>query len=234
MKPIIGVVEWPYLDKDEDKIYEVMIPIIEWIVRSGGRPIGLFPTNIDNFVDKKILDLNKMSEIELKELRDSITMCDGIIKPGATKIYPHENKIYEYACDENIPYLGICGGMQIMRNHKVPYKSNVKNNSNIIHHSHDEYAHRVGIVPNTKLESIIHRKEIEVNSRHNYHVPDPGLKTIAAYAPDGVIEALEDDSKLFNIGVQWHPELLPENDISSINLFGEFVESAKVYKKHKI
>ena len=65
MKPIIGVVEWPYLDKDEDKIYEVMIPIIEWIVRSGGRPIGLFPTHIDNFVDKKILDLNKMSETKL-------------------------------------------------------------------------------------------------------------------------------------------------------------------------
>ena len=234
MKPLIGIVEWPYLDQDNDKIYEILTPIVEWIVRSGGRPIGLFPTQIDEFVDKRIPDINKMNEIELKEVKETIMMCDGIIKPGATKIYPHENKIYEYAYDENIPYLGICGGMQIMRNHNIQYKPNIKNDSNIIHHKREGYAHTVSIVPDTRLYSIIHLENIEVNSRHNYHIPDAGLKTVTAYASDGVIEALEDDTKLFNIGVQWHPELLPEDDINSINLFGEFIESAKVYKKHKI
>ena len=152
MKPIIGIVEWPYVDKDNDKIYEILIPIVEWIVKSGGRPIGLFPTNIDEFVDKRIPELNEMSEIELKELKETVMMCDGIIKPGATKFYPHENKIYEYAYNENIPYLGICAGMQIMRNHGCEYTPNIKNDSDVIHYSReDDYVHSVNIKQNTKL-----------------------------------------------------------------------------------
>lgn len=29
MKPIIGVIEWPYLDKDGDYIYEIPTQIVE-------------------------------------------------------------------------------------------------------------------------------------------------------------------------------------------------------------
>ena len=53
MKPLIGIVEWPYQDKDGDVIYEILQPIIEWVVRSGGVPIGLFPTQIENYVEKR-------------------------------------------------------------------------------------------------------------------------------------------------------------------------------------
>jgi len=238
MKPIIGIVEWPYLDKDGDKIYEVVNPIVEWVIRCGGRPVGLFPTNIDGFVDKRIPDLNELTEIELRELKEMVTMCDGIIKPGATKMYPHEHKIYQYAYDENIPYLGICAGMQIMRGHNAEYSPNIKNDSNIIHQSKEEYVHKVQIVPNTLLYSILKKDEIMVNSRHNYHIPNAGIKNIAAYAEDGVIEALEDPNKLFHLGVQWHPEDLPIEDENSQIIFGEFIEASKnkskrIMKKYK-
>lgn len=232
MKPLIGIIEWPYLDKDNDKIYEILTPIVEWIIRSGGRPIGLFPTQIESFIDKRIPELNPMTEVEQAELKEMISMCDGVVKPGALRIYPYENKIYEYVSEENIPYLGICAGMQVMRNHQVQYSPNEKNNSLIKHHSAEEYAHKIQIVPNTLLSTILDNKEqILVNSRHNYHVPDRGIKTISAYAEDMVIESLEDSTKLFNLGVQWHPELLPENDINSQAIFGNFIESAKTYKK---
>lgn len=231
MKPIIGIVEWPYIDKDGDKIYEIMIPIVEWIIRSGGRPIGIFPTAIDEYLDKKIPEINEMNRFELAELKQSIQMCDGIIKPGATRIYPHENIIYDMTCELDMPYLGICGGMQIMRNHNTEYAPNVKNDTLIKHHSKEEYAHEVNIVKDSKLHSILNKDSIMVNSRHNFHVPDSGIKRVAAKASDGIIEALEDTKKLFNIGVQWHPELLPADDENSINLFGEFIESAKTYKK---
>lgn len=230
MKPLIGIVEWPYLDKDNDRMYEIMIPIVEWVVRSGGRPIGIFPTQIDNFIDKRIPELNEMTSSELKELKETVMMCDGIIKPGATKIYPHESKIYELAFNEDMPYLGICQGMQVMRNHDVEYIPNERNNES--HPRSDYYAHKVKIVESSKLHSIIGKDEIEVNSKHNFHIPDRGVKKAVAYAEDGVIEALEAPYKLFNIGVQWHPELL--NDENSENLFGEFIESAKTYKKRKI
>lgn len=232
-KPIIGIVEWPYYDKDNDKMYEVMIPIVEWIVRSGGRPIGIFPTQIENFLEKRSQDIEEMTITELKELKESIMMCDAIIKPGATKIYPHESIIYDMVTKEDMPYLGICCGMQIMRNHDIDYIPNERNNSEIVHHSKDVYAHNVNIVENTKLHSILNKDHILVNSRHNFHVVNEGNKIVSAYATDGVIEALEEKNKLFNIGVQWHPELLPPTDENSTNLFGEFVESAKVYKNRK-
>ena len=233
MKPIIGIVEWPYYDKDNDKMYEVMMPLVEWVIRSGGRPIGIFPTQTEKFLDKKNQELEEMNLEELKDLRESLKMCDGIIKPGATRIYPHESIIYDMVSKENIPYLGICAGMQVMRNHCTPYVPNIKNDSDIEHRSNEEYAHRIHIERSTRLRSILDKESIMVNSKHSYHIPDGGVKTIAAYADDDVIEALEDTNKLFNIGVQWHPELLPDTDENSINLFGEFVECAKVYSKMK-
>ena len=129
------------------------------------------------------------------------------------------------------PYLGICAGMQIMKVHQIPYVQNEKNDSFIKHNTKEEYAHTINIVKDTLLSSIINKEQIEVNSRHNYHVPNSGIKKVSAYAEDGIIEALEDPSKLFHLGVQWHPELLPINDESSQALFGNFIEAAKTYKK---
>lgn len=44
-----------------------------------------------------------------------------------------------------------------------------------------------------------------------------------AYSEDGIIEAIEDKTKKFFIGVQWHPETLI-NDKSSNKLFDEFIK----------
>jgi hypothetical protein len=61
MKPIIGVVEWPYTDKDGDLIYEVPNSIIEKISKYGGIPIGIFPTQIEEYQNKKSNDIPKLS-----------------------------------------------------------------------------------------------------------------------------------------------------------------------------
>ena len=46
-----------------------------------------------------------------------------------------------------------------------------------------------------------------MNSRHHQAVKDvaKGFR-VAATAPDGVIEAIEDPAARFCLGVQWHPE----------------------------
>ena len=90
MKPIIGVIEWPYLDKDGDYIYEIPTQIVEWIIRSGGRPLGIFPSNIEQFYDKKLTEIPPLTEIEHKDLVESVSLCDAIIKPGGNKTYNHE------------------------------------------------------------------------------------------------------------------------------------------------
>lgn len=234
MKPIIGIVEWPYLDKDEDVIYEILTPVVEWIVRSGGRPIGIFPSQIEDFVHKRLREIPELSEIEQKELEESVDLCDGIIKPGALKIYGYERKIYEYCYKNDIPYLGICAGMQTMAAYGNAIVENEKNNSEVMHHArNEEYAHKVLLQERSLLRRIIGTEEIMVNSRHNYHITSSGIHIPSALAEDGVIEAIESSDKSFHLGVQWHPELLSKEDINSQIIFGELVEASKGYQKRK-
>lgn len=231
MKPIIGVVEWPYLDKDGDLIYEIKNEIIEWIQRSGGRPMGIFPTQIENFVNTRLRDLPEMTMDEKKDLKETLEICSAIIKPGATKIYSHDRYIYDYCLDKNMPYIGICAGMQTMANSGNTQVENIKNNGFVNHCSDDTYIHDILLKKNTKLQSLLGKDEIKVNSHHNYHIKYPGIHNIAAYSEDLVIEAIENSRADFHFGLQWHPELLPKEDENSQILFGEFVEAARTYKK---
>jgi putative glutamine amidotransferase len=66
-----------------------------------------------------------------------------------------------------------------------------------------------------------------VNSRHHQapKVPGTGL-VVTATAPDGVIEALEDPSLPFCLGVQWHPENFWRTGEFSA-LFEGFVEACR-------
>ena len=125
-KPIIGVVEWPYVDKDGDKIYEVLTPVIESISKAGGRPIGIFPTQVANFQDERLRNIPALTNVEKKDIIDSVEMCDAIIKPGALKLFNFDRFIYGYTLEKNIPYLGICAGMQIMAHHGKEFIQNEK------------------------------------------------------------------------------------------------------------
>jgi putative glutamine amidotransferase len=174
-----------------------------------------------------------MNELEKQNLIETLNLCSAIIKPGALKIYNHERFIYKYTLEKNMPYLGICAGMQVMASHG---KESIENERNIdsSHHSHEQYAHSVKIIKNTKLYDILKEEEIMVNSRHNNHIKDNGIQTISALSNDNIIEAIENSNSDFNIGVQWHPELLPESDQNSVKLFGNLIDSAEKYQKRLV
>ena len=233
MKPNIGIIEWPYKDLDGDTIYEIMLPIVEWVIKAGGNPIGIFPTNIDDFLNKKISEINNLTEIEMLDLKNSLKICDAIIKPGATRIYNHDRVIYNIAYENNIPYLGICAGMQVMANNNNKEIINIKNNSDINHHSKEIYAHEVIINKKSNLYKILKKEIIMVNSRHNYHVGNINDNIVCAKSIDGIIEAIENPNLDFHLGLQWHPELLPKDDENSNIIFSELIEHAKVYKRKK-
>jgi putative glutamine amidotransferase len=72
-----------------------------------------------------------------------------------------------------------------------------------------------------------------VNSRHHQAVKQvaTGFK-VSATAPDGVIEAIEDPSARFCLGVQWHPEnFFRTGEFRS--LFEGFVEEARKVSRGK-
>jgi putative glutamine amidotransferase len=67
---------------------------------------------------------------------------------------------------------------------------------------------------------------LDVNSFHHQAVDalGRGLRAVA-WAPDGVVEAIEATDRPFAIGVQWHGESLQERDDHQ-RLFGAFIAAA--------
>ena len=49
-----------------------------------------------------------------------------------------------------------------------------------------------------------------------------------AVSPDGVIEGIEVPGHPFALGVQWHPELLVDDDPRMLAMFEGLVEAARV------
>lgn len=117
------------------------------------------------------------------------------------------------ALERDMPILGICGGQQLL---------NVALGGSLIQHipdevdaclaheqpnPRDEPGHDVELTAGSKLAAIAGTDRIPVNSAHHQAVKALAPGCIAsAMAADGVIEAIEDPSRKFCIGVQWHPE----------------------------
>jgi putative glutamine amidotransferase len=101
-------------------------------------------------------------------------------------------------------------------------------------------AHPVRIAPGSRLSGLIPRgteSDPLVNSSHHQAIrlPGDGLKVSAVSSDDGVIEAVELDSRQqFVLGVQWHPERTYTQSAFSRAIFAAFVEAAVVWQPRRI
>ncbi len=147
----------------------------------------------------------------------------------------YELELARGAHQAGMPMLSICRGVQLLN---VAFGGTLVQDidSEIdepLKHEQDALrqnalSHRIRIKPNTRLHEIAAGSErIRVNSFHHQSVKDvaDGFD-ITARSEDGVIEAIEDPTHPFCVGVQWHPERLPENDFTR-SIFQHFVEAAR-------
>jgi putative glutamine amidotransferase len=76
--------------------------------------------------------------------------------------------------------------------------------------------------------------QARINSWHHQSVLELGRNLrVTARAPDGVVEAVEwIDSSNWVVGVQWHPERMPEDALAQ-KLFQELVVAARVAQAEK-
>ncbi len=66
--------------------------------------------------------------------------------------------------------------------------------------------HPLQVLPGTHLHAVLGISELEVNTRHIQAVATAGEGyRVAATAPDGVVEAIENESGTV-LGLQFHPE----------------------------
>jgi putative glutamine amidotransferase len=64
-----------------------------------------------------------------------------------------------------------------------------------------------------------------VTSHHRQAISEAGSLAVAARAPDGVIEAIEEPDRRFYVGVQWHPERT-RHEALGVEVFRRLVRSA--------
>jgi putative glutamine amidotransferase len=85
--------------------------------------------------------------------------------------------------------------------------------------------HSVQIKSGTVLSHILQQTEARVSSSHVQAINKIGSGlTVAAQAPDGIVEAIEIAGKKFVIGVQWHPEVMDDDPVA-LRLLQAFINA---------
>ena len=196
-KPIIGIVT-----RLENNMHKINKSLIDNITKCGGLCLGIINEERYSY---EFLDRDKLI------IDNILKICDGFVIPGGSTESYLDKYIIEYATKNNIPILGICLGMQEMSSFLDLEEVSNHNKSN-------RYVHKVNIDKNSLLYKIF-KKDIYVNSRHNYKIKNlNGYKVVGSCLD--VIEAIEKDDNTFNVGVQWHPE-----DIDNEELFDKYVKN---------
>jgi putative glutamine amidotransferase len=91
----------------------------------------------------------------------------------------------------------------------------------------NQTSHAVEIDPGSRLAAVLGDSEIDVNSFHHQAIDRVGDGlVVSARAPDGTIEGVEDPSRPFLIGVQWHAETLVHRPYEAA-LFRSFVDACR-------
>lgn len=204
----------------------------EAVWKAGGLPV--FIPNVPEAVD------------------EYVARCAGIVLTGGGDVDPahytddavHET-VYEIdterdevefaaleaATAREAPVLGVCRGIQVIN---VARRGTLfqdvagealwadKHNNP----DHSPVFHDVIVAPESRLAEIVKTRRIEANSYHHQAVRDlgRGLRVVGT-TPDGLVEAVEDESYPFLVAVQWHPELMVDRE-PHLALFRALVRAA--------
>lgn len=201
-------------------------------------------------LDLRWINAEKVDEKMLSEV-------DGLVVPGGFGNRGVEGKIAaaNYALDHDVPYLGLCLGMQVAciagarragLKHANSEEFDKETKENVIYLMDGQEGKestggsmRLGdfpakLVKGSKTAKIYGKTNIVERHRHRYEVNQKFLKEIekggvvvSGTSPDGkLVEFVEAPGKKFFVGTQAHPEL-KSRPLRVHPLFMEFVKSLK-------
>ena len=158
-------------------------------------------------------------------------------KPGTGKVFKKrlefEIQLYHDAHRMGMPILGICYGMQLVNVLEggtlfQDIRRDAKSKRN--HRNRRKPRHRIRVERNSRLGQLAGKPVALVWSEHHQAVSRlaPGFRPVA-FAPDGIIEAIENDNENI-LAVQWHPECTPRSRLTRA-LMRFFLRRAEAYMK---
>jgi putative glutamine amidotransferase len=235
MKPIVGItsyaeeVTWGAWTETA-----ALVPIsyVRAIERAGGRPLVVPPSE--------------------DSIEDTLRVLDGIVFSGGSDLDPElyeaerhpetdearqvrdraEMALLSAALECDMPVLAVCRGSQVL---------NVARGGNLVQHlpevlGHERHRHTPGewsdhdvkVEPESRVGRLLgNRAPVKSHHHQGYGRIGEGLRE-TGWAEDGTVEALEDPSKRFAVGVLWHPE-----EGEDMSLFEALVEEAAQYREDR-
>ena len=185
-------------------------------------------------------------------VEETLDALDGLVFSGGSDVDPElygqrahpetngvvsdrdkgELALLQAALDLDMPVLAVCRGSQVL---------NVALGGDLVQHLPDVVGdekhkhtpgvfadHDVDVLPGTHVRRILgDRAPVKSHHHQGYGRLGQGLRE-AARADDGTVEALEDPSRRFMLGVLWHPEAGED-----FALFEALVEEASKYRDER-
>jgi putative glutamine amidotransferase len=159
-----------------------------------------------------------------------------------------EIRLLHWALRDRKPIFGVCRGLQMINvalggslmqdvPTQMPAAVDHDSQAQAGADSCNAVMHPVRVAPGTKLRDILRASEIEVNSTHHQAIAELAHGLVAsAWAPDGLIEAIEASNKdgSYLVAVQWHPEDMAQKVAPMRQLFQSFLEAATAYQQTRM
>ncbi|KTD17675.1 gamma-glutamyl-gamma-aminobutyrate hydrolase family protein [Legionella jordanis] len=203
---------------------------------AGGRVISINPASNQHRFDYQALLLGGGVDIDPKLYGD-------LRKIGYHYQFERDElelKHLAYAEQHHLPVFGICRGCQLMN---VYRKGTLCLDIEKVFENAQYPSHLLGylffrktihIQKPSLLFAISKQHSLKVNSIHKQAIAKLGLNLkITAWERNQIIQAIEDPTKPFYFGVQFHPEFLIHKKIF-LNLFRAFVKQASSKKQSEI
>ena len=235
-KPIIGITTF-HTDSQRGYIYiSVTKAYVDAVVRAGAIPL-LIP-----------LGLTQTDLAELLQKVDGVLFTGGgDIDPARFQGLPHptvheidpirdalEIQLVQQVVEQNTPFFGICRGLQVINvalggslyTHIQDQHPNALKHDYFPGRPRNYHAHPIKVDEGTTLAGILGQPIVQVNSLHHQGIDRLATGLLStAYAPDGIVEAVELPGHTFGLAVQWHPEWL-QDQAEMRALFSAFVKTA--------
>ncbi|MGH2451556.1 MAG: gamma-glutamyl-gamma-aminobutyrate hydrolase family protein [Candidatus Limnocylindria bacterium] len=235
MRPIIGITS--YAEEARWGVWNApaaLIPLayVQAVERAGGRPL-LVPPSSDG-IDETLGALDGLLFSGGSDLDPDLYGAD--VHPETNGIRLERDRaelaLLEAALARDMPVLAVCRGSQVL---------NVARGGDLVQHlpevvGDEKHKHTPGVFADhdvdlkegTRLQRLLgDRAPVKSHHHQGYGTIGEGLVE-SAWAEDGTVEALEDASRRFALGVLWHPEAGED-----FALFEALVEEAARYREER-
>lgn len=188
------------------------IPFAWWATRWALRRAGADPVHL---VPGRAWQEHALDAVVIGGGADiAVTLYDPLevaVVPPDPERDTYEIEVLEHVLEEDLPVLGICRGAQLLNvvlggtllRDVRPLRGGRRNRATLLP------SRSVQLAVDSRLAELLGCRQCRVNALHRQAVADTGRGLrIVARDVDGIVQAVEDASTRFRIGVQWHPEYL--------------------------